>query len=166
MKPDETSPLSEVARLVDDGVSGRALRFLSGSTDALRTKGVVFSYVVGARDCSMPAGNDPFTVSFWLRPDRSGMPNGSAGPNFLRIWNGGWNAGTGVSFRGRYGFRYLYMCTDSSWTYSTPVTSNLVAQADFGSSDYLGDGKWHHVVGTYTNQTFQLYVDGVCSAGT
>ena len=164
LKPDETSPLSEVARLVDDGVSGRALRFLSGSTDALRKKGVVFSYVVGARDCSMPAGNDPFTVSFWLRPDRSGMPSGSAGPNFLRIWNGGWSAGTGVSFRGRYGFRYLYMCTDSSWTYSTPVTSNLVAQADFGSSDYLGDGKWHHVVGTYTNQTFQLYVDGVWRA--
>ena len=76
LTPDETSPLSEVARLVDDGVSGRALRFLSGSTDALRKKGVVFSYVVGARDCSMPAGNDPFTVSFWLRPDRSGMPNG------------------------------------------------------------------------------------------
>ena len=164
LTPDETSPLSEVARLVDDGVSGRALRFLSGTTDALRRKGVVFSYVVGARDCCMPAGNDPFTVSFWLRPDLSGMPNGSAGPNFLRIWGGSWSAGTGVSFRGRYGFRYLYMCTDSSWTYSAPVTSNLVAQADFGSSAYLGDGKWHHVVGTYSNQTFHLYVDGVWRA--
>ena len=164
LTPDETSPLSEVARLVDDGVSGRALRFLSGNTDALRKKGVVFSYVVGARDCCMPAGNDPFTVSFWLRPDTSGMPNGTAGANFLRIWNGSWSAGTGVSFRERYGFRYLYMCTDSSWTYTAPITSNLVAQADFGSSAYLGDGKWHHVVGTYTNQTFQLYVDGIWRA--
>lgn len=157
------SSLSDVVTLVDDGVSGRAIRFIS-NTSADRLRGAIFKQAASDRNGLLPAGNDPFTVSFWLRPNVSGMPNGSAGPNFLRIWSGSWTAGQGVSFRGRYGFRYLYMCTDSGWTYSAPLTSNLVAQADFGSSAYLGDGKWHHVVGTYSNQTFHLYVDGVWRA--
>jgi len=32
---------------------------------------------------------------------------------------------------------------------------------DFGSNAYLGDGDWHHVVGTYADQVITLYVDGV-----
>ena len=40
-------------------------------------------------------------------------------------------------------------------------TDNSVAYAKFSDGNYLFDGKWHHVVGTYSNRVIRLFVDGV-----
>lgn len=40
------------------------------------------------------------------------------------------------------------------------IYSNKVAIATFDDPDYLFDGNWHHVVGTYSNRVMRLFVDG------
>ena len=40
-------------------------------------------------------------------------------------------------------------------------TDNSVAYAKFSNGNYLFDGKWHHIVGTYSNRVIRLFVDGV-----
>ena len=44
---------------------------------------------------------------------------------------------------------------------SKKSTDNSVAYAKFSDGNYLFDGKWHHVVGTYSNRVIRLFVDGV-----
>lgn len=152
-----TDPL---ARLVDDGVQGKALHF-GGDSKPL---GTILQDASGiTKSGVLPSGNDPFTVSFWIRPDLAKCGNY---PNFVRWWNGAWNARKGVSFRtiNGSGFNRFAMCTDSGWTVTEPLTTNLAAVANmqdsFGNSRYLVDGNWHHIVGTYdAHQTFRLYVD-------
>ena len=52
------------------------------------------------------------------------------------------------------------MSTEHGWNVNRRTTSRAVV-VDFGSNAYLGDGDWHHVVGTYADQVITLYVDGV-----
>ena len=146
--------------LVDDGVRGKALHF-DGSKLAY---GTIFSDAPGVvKTGTLPSGNDPFTVSFWMRPNLSKC---GSYPNFFRWWNESWSGLKGVSFRTINGSRFnrFAMCTDSGWTVSEPITPRYVAVANmtdsFGKADYLVDGKWHHIVGTYdAQQHFNLYVD-------
>ena len=52
---------------------------------------------------------------------------------------------------------------DGVWNDSgtSKSTDNSVAYAKFSDGNYLFDGKWHHVVGTYSNRVIRLFVDGV-----
>lgn len=38
--------------------------------------------------------------------------------------------------------------------------ANRVAIAAFDDADYLFDGNWHHIVGTYSNRVIRIFVDG------
>lgn len=66
-------------------------------------------------------------------------------------------------------FQHLGFYCGTGWTrggaYNDGGTekpfAKRVAIAKFDSADYLMDGAWHHVVGTYSNRVIRIYVDGV-----
>lgn len=66
-------------------------------------------------------------------------------------------------------FQHLCFYCGTGWTRSGAYDENgtnksnakKVAIAKFDSPDYLLDGAWHHVVGTYSNRVIRIYVDGV-----
>ena len=70
------------------GVVGQAIRFKGGTTTALKMTGTILSTPI-ATDGKLPAGNEPLTISFWLRRT---SPGAGAYPNFLRFWDGNWTA--------------------------------------------------------------------------
>ncbi len=44
---------------------------------------------------------------------------------------------------------------------TSKANEGKVAIAKFEDPDYLFDGKWHHIVGTYSNRVIRIFVDGV-----
>lgn len=152
-----TFTTAETLELVP-GVAGQALRFKGGATDALKKKGTILHKPATA-DGKLPSGNEPFTISFWLRPDIAGC---GAYPNFLRFWDGNWSGLKGIWFRTPSDtFRSLVMSTEQGWNVKQTNDPSRAVVVDFGSNTYLGDGNWHHVAGTYADQVITLYVDGV-----
>ena len=140
------------------GVVGQAIRFKGGTTTALKMTGTILSTPI-ATDGKLPAGNEPLTISFWLRPDIAGC---GAYPNFLRFWDGNWTGLNGIWFRTPSDtFQSLVMSTEHGWNVKQTNDPSRAVVVDFGSNAYLGDGDWHHVVGTYADQVITLYVDGV-----
>ncbi|HPS09587.1 MAG TPA: autotransporter-associated beta strand repeat-containing protein [Kiritimatiellia bacterium] len=92
----------------------------------------------------LPAGNSPFTVAFWLKPD-SGVDS-SAG---LFKW------GTDMAALAMNGMR---LNTPSS---STPLLyTNWINNREIPSSVNLADGAWHHVAIVYTGTRHQFFIDG------
>lgn len=152
--------------LVEDGVSGRALHFGNSS---MKTGGMLFRRSDASPRGVTPSGNAAFTFSFWMRPTAGAC---GRGPNFLRIgkmtgsrdsmpWDtssfyfGSVQNGFSKSFEALC----FYCCPN--WTRDGEIgNTNNVALAVFRNSDYLMDGRWHHVVGTYANRRMRIYVDG------
>ena len=166
--PDKYAP----ATLVDDGVSGRALHFDGANLNT----GSVFDSGPNMHPTYVtPRGNTPFTFSFWMRPTKGTC---GRGPNFLRVCpsNGEWG-NTGFVFGSPFydasgaslsAFQGLCFYVGTGWTrggeWQDQKTShpyaNRIAMTVFEDKNYLFDGAWHHVVGTYSNRVMRLFVDG------
>lgn len=94
--------------------------------------------------------------------DGSGFFFGSVNLDEDKLDEGNKNAGIPA-------FQHLCFYCGTGWTrggaYTEGGTEKLfakrVAIAKFDSPDYLLDGAWHHVVGTYSNRIIRIYVDGV-----
>lgn len=154
--------------VIDDGVSGSALRF-AGSSSTRTTGCTLMATATDPMNEALPHNGQPFTVSFWMRPTK-----GACGKytNFLhldQINNGsvGWGKGGfffGSTQNGNNPFHEFAFYT-GGWSGSgkgtTATSSNEVASVKFEAPEYLLDGTWHHVVGTYSNRVVTLYVDGV-----
>lgn len=177
--------------LVDDGVSGKAVRF--GDPANMANGGIFFR----ARKedispkSSLPRSSAPFTFSFWMRPrkDKCGI-----GTNFIHVDYGNGDATSergeatlGVGWGSGFFFGSSRWDEDSGKSKSIPAFKNLVfycgtgwtrggawneegdskanaakvAIAKFDDANYLFDGNWHHIVGTYSNRIMRIFVDGV-----
>ena len=177
--------------LVADGVSGKAIHFGNGSEMAkgglfFRARKEDLS-----RKSCLPRGSAAFTFSFWMRPTKGKCGNGtnfihvdSAGSD-LTVESGatsaGVNWGNGFYFgspkydeasgksKGLSSLQNLCFYCGCSWTRGgawndagdSKANAQKVAIAKFSNKDYLFDGKWHHVVGTYSNKVMRIFVDGV-----
>lgn len=154
---------------IADGVSGRALRFTGGASD--KTTGCTLRTATAEpMNAALPLNGQPFTVSFWIRPNEDGC---GLYPNFMHLapltstggqdWNGGGFHFGSVRTSGetKNTFHELAFYT-TGWTVSGKSNNtNKVASVRFDNPKYLLDGAWHHVVGTYSNRVLTLYVDGV-----
>lgn len=173
--------------LVEDGVSGRAVHFGDGQD---MTKGGIFIRAdtndVSAI-AAIPSG--VFTVSFWMRPTKGKCGPGTNfihfdfGSNELTtnetgvvVKKTGW--GSGIFFGSARrdedtaqeipAFKNLCAYFGTGWTRGGAWNENgtskdnaaRVAIAKFADADYLFDGAWHHVVGTYSNRVMRIFVDG------
>lgn len=174
-------------RLVEDGVSGRAVHFGDGQN---MTKSGIF-HRADTNDASaiaaIPSG--VFTVSFWMRPTKGKCGSGT---NFIHFDYGsgelvtnetgvvvkktGW--GSGIFFGSSHrdedtaqaipAFKNLCAYFGVGWTRggvwndggTSKKNAAMVAIAKFDDADYLFDGAWHHVVGTYSNRVMRIFVDG------
>ncbi|MGN0853840.1 MAG: LamG-like jellyroll fold domain-containing protein [Kiritimatiellia bacterium] len=179
--------------LVDDGVSGRAVRF--GDPSSMANGGAFFrarKEDVSLRS-ALPRGAAPFTFSFWMRPRKGMCGNGT---NFILVdagsgtvtnesgevsagvaWASGgfffgssrWDEDAGSKASGLPAFKNLAFYCGTGWTRGgiwndaggSVLYSNKVAIAKFDDANYLFDGNWHHVVGTYSNRIIRIFVDGV-----
>jgi len=101
----------------------------------------------------IPIGNDPYTVSLWLKPDASA--NGNVEDGFASGMIG-WgryfeiNHSNAFRLRGNNGFRHYW------W-------GNDLDARDFHLEDLgvdLFDGEWHHAVATFDGTTRAIYLDG------
>lgn len=153
--------------IIADGVSGRALRFKGGASDKKNGCKLRTATAEPMNDV-LPRGGQPFTVSFWIRPNEDGC---GAYPNFLhldKLSDGSVGWGNGFFFGSVYtdgktknAFHELAFYT-MGWSVKGKLdNTNKVASVRFDDSKYLLDGAWHHVVGTYSNRVVTLYVDGV-----
>ena len=176
--------------LVEDGVSGKAIHFGDGSNiskGGMFFRANNNSVPAG----KLPSGNDAFTFSFWMRPTKGMCGNGSnfihVAPKATTtvtnelgnvVYNLNWgnnfyfgscqrdedNANTSLG-----AFKNLCFYVQHGWTRdgvwndagTSKSTDNSVAYAKFSNGNYLFDGKWHHIVGTYSNRVIRLFVDGV-----
>ncbi len=176
--------------LVEDGVSGKAIHFGDGSNiskGGMFFRANNNSVPAG----KLPSGNDAFTFSFWMRPTKGMCGNGSnfihVAPKTTTtvtnelgnvVYNLNWgnnfyfgscqrdedNANTSLG-----AFKNLCFYVQHGWTRdgvwndagTSKSTDNSVAYAKFSNGNYLFDGKWHHIVGTYSNRVIRLFVDGV-----
>ncbi len=173
--------------LVDDGVSGRAVHFGDGQD---MTKGGTFCRAdTNDVSLSAAIPSHMFTVSFWMRPTKGKCGRGTNFIHFdygsgelttnetgVAVKKVGWGSGIffGSSRRDEDtakeipAFKNLCAYFGAGWTrggaWNDGGTSNgnaaKVAIAKFDDADYLFDGDWHHVVGTYSNRVMRIFVDG------
>ncbi len=96
----------------------------------------------------------PFTVSIWFTLDKSRANNGIS----ASLYGGG---GLDCSVD-RNGIAITWRRKKSLWidVYDTPKRYGL--KQDELQPD-VGDGQWHHVVGTYDGDILRLYIDGKTS---
>ena len=90
----------------------------------------------------MPLGRSPYTVSVWVRADRT--------KEFVRT--GGW-LGYGVRGENGAGNSFRHNGEDGVQNYWNWRDLNVRTPA-------LADGAWHHVAGTWDGETRRLYYDG------
>lgn len=175
--------------LVEDGVCGRAVHF--GNPGSMANGGLFMRANMTnlTSVSSTPSGAAPFTFSFWMRPTKGKCGNGTnfihidsgngTYTNETDVVTSGVNWGSGFFFGSpKYdestkaslsSLQNLCFYCGCGWTRggvyaddgkSSPNTQK-VAIAKFSNKDYLFDGKWHHVVGTYSNRIMRIFVDGV-----
>jgi len=138
-----------------------------------------------------PSGNDSFTFSFWMRPTKGKCGNGSnfihiAPKTGTTVTNELGNVVNNLNWGRNFyfgsckcdedtpstslgAFKNLCFYVQHGWTrdgvwnsnHTSKSTDNSVVYAKFADGNYLLDGKWHHVVGTYSNRVIRLFVDGV-----
>ena len=177
--------------LVDDGVSGKAVRF---GDPASRANGGLFFRARKediSQKSSLPRSSAPFTFSFWMRPRKGQCGSGT---NFIHVDSGngdatsergeatmGVNWGSGFFFgsskwdedsgksKSLGAFKNLAFYCGTGWTRGgawndagdSKANAAKVAIAKFDDGNYLFDGNWHHIVGTYSNRVMRIFVDGV-----
>lgn len=137
----------------------------------------------------LPSGNMPFTFSFWMRPKKgkcgigtnfihvdganTSVTNESGGVSYGPNWGNGFFFGSvrrdqTTPSQELSAFQNLGFYCGMSWTRSgnwqdngsAELGGNRVAIAKFDDANYLFDGAWHHVVGTYSNRVIRIFVDG------
>ncbi len=177
--------------LVDDGVSGKAVRF---GDPASRANGGLFFRARKediSQKSSLPRSSAPFTFSFWMRPRKGQCGSGT---NFIHVdsgngdatsergeatmgvsWGSGfffgsskWDEDSGKS-KSLGAFKNLAFYCGTGWTRGgawndagdSKANAAKVAIAKFDDGNYLFDGNWHHIVGTYSNRVMRIFVDGV-----
>ena len=177
--------------LVDDGVLGRAVRFGDPASMAkggifFRARKEDIS-----PKSALPRSSAPFTFSFWMRPRKGKCGSGtnfihvdSAGADLVNengetsagvSWGNGfffgsskWDEDSGKS-KSISAFKNLVFYCGTGWTRGgawndagdSKANAAKVAIAKFDDANYLFDGNWHHVVGTYSNRVMCIFVDGV-----
>ncbi len=177
--------------LVDDGVSGKAIHFGDGNDlrkGGMFFRANTNSLAGSAR---FPSGSAAFTFSFWMRPTKGKCGHGtnfihvapkstSLVTNELGevVYNLNWannfyfgscRCDEDDPSRSLGAFKNLCFYVQRGWTrdgiwnseHTSKSSANNVAYAKFSDDNYLFDGKWHHVVGTYSNKVIRLFVDGV-----
>ena len=175
--------------LIDDGVSGKAIHFGDGdnmSKGGCFRRNVPSSQSL-ANENRLPTGSSAFTFSFWMRPTKGKCGNGT---NFIHFgpkngdqtteegvptgdmgWSNNFFFGSPQLEEGTKNslgaFKHLCFYTGCTWTrggvYDSSGNSNnvnKVALAKFDDGNYLFDGAWHHIVGTYSNRLIRIFVDG------
>ncbi|MFC1576516.1 LamG-like jellyroll fold domain-containing protein, partial [Candidatus Omnitrophota bacterium] len=93
-------------------------------------------------------GNDPFSISAWLKTVKS-----DSGHSYLLSW-GAWDNNTMVNFgldMDNYPGKLVFF------------TGNYGSTATIASSVSVNDGNWHYGVATWDGTTMRIYVDGVLS---
>ena len=106
-----------------------------------------FSVSQLTRTKGFPTGNDPISVSMWIRPMAS-PPDTSY---FFRLGNWGGN-GTQLVLWQRSATK-LETCI-VNWSTSDGPNSPII------TCPGLSDGNWHHVAVTYADNTLKMYYDG------
>lgn len=173
--------------LVEDGVSGRAVHFGDGQN--MTKSGVFYRADTNDLTGTAVIPTGVFTVSFWMRPTKGKCGIGTNFIHFdygsgeirtnetgVVVKNVGWGSGIvfGSVLRDEEtaqvipAFKNLCAYFGAGWTRggvwndggTEKIMANKVAIAKFDDADYLFDGAWHHVVGTYSNRVMRIFVDG------
>jgi autotransporter-associated beta strand protein len=157
---------SSMMEIISDGVSGHAIRFKGDASD--KAKGCKLrTTTVAPMNAVLPRSGQPFTVSFWMRPSATGC---GAYPNFLHLdklssgsmsWGNGFYFGSVMRNSPSNPFHEFAFYTCGWGVKGKDTSATSVASVRFDDPQYLLDGAWHHVVGTYSNKVVTLYVDGV-----
>lgn len=80
-----------------------------------------------------------------------------------------WDEAKGAAGGSQPAFKNLAFYCGTGWTRGgvwydngagEKAYANRVAIAAFDDADYLFDGNWHHIVGTYSNRVIRIFVDG------
>lgn len=134
---------------------------LGNCVDIKRKSDPVGNALYGTK-ANLPSGNDPFTVSAWLRPDSASSKTAYLILN-MPLTGGKPDAWTGSSWTGwylRFGSDSKLSFIFKDWIAGTTETGNSLV-CDVANTIYK-DGQWHHfVVSRDAQNVARLYLDGV-----
>ena len=176
---------------VDDGVSGKAIHFGDGSdltkgglfyrANMRSVEGQGFPSGNEAFTVSFwmrPTKGKCGVGTNFLRMDSKSSTSPCTNELGNVVYGGGWGNGFYFGSCKRDedkpstwlgAFKNLCFYCGAGWTRSgvwndngdTKSLDGRVVYAKFADGNYLFDGKWHHVVGTYSNRIMRIFVDGV-----
>ena len=143
-------------RPVADGVRATQAVHLDGQHSAvlLDTRQAVIS------------GDEPYTIQFWIRPDRSGCCTTGARLSYIfdygTEWAGDFTRSRVVLYRkSEVSDDYSLIFTPTNYNY-TEVVEGMGVNVQLKGDDIF-DGKWHHVAYVYGRESrlVEAYLDGV-----
>jgi len=142
---------------VDDGVRGTRAVHLDGPNRAavrLNTRQAVVS------------GNEPYSIQFWIRPDRSGCCATAERLSYIfdygTEWAGDFTRSRIVLYRTSVDSDDYFLIFTPQNTNSREVPQGMGVNVQLKGTDIF-DGRWHHVAYVYgrENRLVEAYLDGV-----